>query len=79
MVQRNKSKPQNVVLDNTVLDDVPLSQEAFETRNIEDSITKQLGMKVSIQNNGSRGKIIIHYSTIEELDGVITRLNKSNA
>lgn len=40
-----------------------------------DSLTRKLTCKTEIKTNGNKGKIIIHYSSSDELDGILNRIN----
>lgn len=45
-----------------------------DTRALEQTLSAQLGMPVSIRANGQEGEIIIHYDSLSQLNAVITRL-----
>lgn len=49
-----------------------------DTRRLQDDLTSKLGAKVSINHkkNGS-GKLVVAYSSLEQLDGIIEQLNYS--
>ncbi|MCP9440245.1 MAG: hypothetical protein NHB36_10195, partial [Nitrospira sp.] len=38
---------------------------------LESKLKKKLGTKVSIQPRGKGGKIVIHYFSLEELEGIV--------
>ena len=44
------------------------------TKDLERELSSLLGLRVTIQDNKSRGKIMIEYETLEQLDGVLSRL-----
>jgi len=37
-----------------------------------------LGLKVDIRDAGGRGQVVIHYESLEQLDGVLARLTQGN-
>ena len=41
---------------------------------LEDSLANTLGAKVKIQNAGGKGRLLIHYHSLDELDGIIARI-----
>jgi ParB family chromosome partitioning protein len=41
---------------------------------LEHDMANMLGLKVEIQDRSGRGQIVIHYETLEQLDGVLARL-----
>jgi ParB family chromosome partitioning protein len=41
---------------------------------LEARLQKRLGTRVTIQSRGQSGKIIIHYFSVQELDGIIETL-----
>jgi len=45
-----------------------------DTLALEADLANMLGLKVDIQDRGGRGKIIINYKSLEQLDGVLARL-----
>lgn len=46
----------------------------LEYKNLEENLKKALKTKVIIKSKGQKGKIIVHFSTKEELDDLYTRL-----
>ena len=49
-------------------------EKDVNTRALETSLSVGLGLKVTIVGTGERGEIRIAYKTLEQLDGVILRL-----
>ncbi|MCP4008749.1 MAG: ParB/RepB/Spo0J family partition protein [Proteobacteria bacterium] len=41
---------------------------------LEDSLANALGAKIKIQDAGGKGKLLIHYHSLDELDGIIARI-----
>ena len=41
---------------------------------LEDSLANTLGAKVIIQNKAGKGRLLIHYHSLDELDGIIARI-----
>jgi ParB family transcriptional regulator, chromosome partitioning protein len=45
-------------------------------RQLENSLTQKLGAKVTVESGaGGKGRLIIHYSSLDELDGILTRIH----
>jgi len=51
----------------------PAQQSADVTR-LEDTLSQRLGARVSIQHGGKKGRVVIHYHSLDELDGIIERI-----
>ncbi|MBF0251844.1 MAG: ParB/RepB/Spo0J family partition protein [Alphaproteobacteria bacterium] len=45
-----------------------------DTLALEHDLANRLGLKVDIDDHGGRGQVVIHYDTLEQLDGVLARL-----
>jgi ParB family transcriptional regulator, chromosome partitioning protein len=55
----------------------PIRKDA-DTKAVEDSISSMLGLKVQILHKGNKGgEVRIAYKTLEQLDEVVRRLNRS--
>lgn len=39
------------------------------------ALSEKFGMKINIENHDGKGKIIFHFSTVEQLDSILTKLN----
>jgi ParB family transcriptional regulator, chromosome partitioning protein len=46
-----------------------------DTRALERDLTAKLGLKAEIQFDGKGGALTIHYQTLEQLDGLVAKLN----
>jgi ParB family chromosome partitioning protein len=56
--------------------------EAHATRDpdtvaLESELSSLLGLKVTIEFDGKSGKLIVHYTTLDQLDDVLLRLNQT--
>jgi ParB family chromosome partitioning protein len=47
-----------------------------DTRALEHDLTLKLGLKVEIQFDGKGGRLVLHYRSLDQLDGVIEKLNR---
>jgi ParB family chromosome partitioning protein len=45
-----------------------------EIARLEDSLANTLGAKIKIQDAGGKGKLLIHYHSLDELDGIIAKI-----
>ncbi len=52
----------------------PRTLRAAQWRDLEDRLQKRLGTKVTLHPKGRGGKLVIHYFSSEELDGVVETL-----
>ncbi|MGH8398084.1 MAG: ParB/RepB/Spo0J family partition protein [Gammaproteobacteria bacterium] len=44
-------------------------------RQLENELTRKLGAKVNVESSsGGKGKLIIHYTSLDELDGILSRI-----
>ena len=46
-----------------------------DTRALEHDLSLKLGLKVEVQFDGKGGRLVLHYSSLDQLDGVIEKLN----
>ena len=46
-----------------------------DTLALENDLANLMGLKVDINDHGGRGTVVIHYETLEQLDGVLARLS----
>jgi ParB family chromosome partitioning protein len=55
---------------------VPLTGAAAHVPDLEQSLTRQLGLRVQLRPAGTKGKgrLIFHYSTLDEFDELMTRM-----
>ena len=45
-----------------------------DTRRLQDQLSEKLGAKVEIQHAGKKGKLVIHYTSLDELDGILDHI-----
>lgn len=45
-----------------------------DTRRLQDQLSEKLGAKVEIQHAGKKGKLVIHYTSLDELDGILEHI-----
>ena len=45
-----------------------------DTRALENRLSERLGLKVDIKGSGEKGRLILHYSNVDQLDEVIEKL-----
>jgi len=44
-------------------------------RQLENELTQKLGAKVKVEaGSGGKGRLVIHYSSLDELDGILGRI-----
>jgi len=53
------------------------AQKDVDILALEQKITSQLGMRVTIDSNGPAGRLIVDYKTLEQLDDIIARLSQT--
>jgi ParB family transcriptional regulator, chromosome partitioning protein len=51
------------------------SEKDADTRALERDLSLKLGLKVEVQFDGKGGRLVLHYSSLDQLDGVIEKLN----
>ena len=51
------------------------SEKDADTRALERDLSLKLGLKVEVQFDGKGGRLILHYASLDQLDGVIEKLN----
>lgn len=47
-----------------------------DTLALEHDLANLLGLKVDINDHGGRGTVVVHYETLDQLDGVLARLSR---
>ena len=64
------------LVEQSILGKKPITKTPRTTQwaDLEDRLQKRLGTKVTLQPQGQGGKLIIHYFSPEELDGVVESL-----
>ena len=46
-----------------------------DLRRLQDSLSERLGARVQVRHGASgKGRVVIHYNSLDELDGIITRV-----
>jgi ParB family chromosome partitioning protein len=51
------------------------AEKDADTRALERDLSLRLGLKVEVQFDGKGGRLVLHYSSLDQLDGVIEKLN----
>ena len=51
---------------------------AADTRELEHRLSERLGLKVEIKGHGERGRLILHYSNVDQLEEVLAKLESPN-
>jgi ParB family chromosome partitioning protein len=51
------------------------SDKDADTRALERDLSLKLGLKVEVQFDGKGGRLVLHYTSLDQLDGVIEKLN----
>jgi ParB family chromosome partitioning protein len=52
----------------------PAKEKAPDTVALEREVSLALGLKVSLNGDGKKGTLQIHYRTLDQLDGVLNRI-----
>ncbi len=52
----------------------PAAEPTAHYRDLEQSISRQLGMRVQLRSTGKKGRLIIHYSSLDEFDQLLARM-----
>jgi len=55
-----------------------VNQKAPEILELEQLLTQNIGLKVSIKDVGNRGEVIIKYNNASEMDGIIRKISGDN-
>lgn len=45
-----------------------------DIRHLENDLSKKIGAKVKIEHGNKKGKLVIHYHSLDELDGILERI-----
>jgi ParB family transcriptional regulator, chromosome partitioning protein len=51
------------------------AEKDADTRALERDLSLKLGLKVEVQFDGKGGRLVLHYASLDQLDGVIEKLN----
>jgi ParB family chromosome partitioning protein len=41
---------------------------------LEDDLAEKLGARVTIQHSGGKGKLVVSYNSLDELDGILAHI-----
>jgi ParB family chromosome partitioning protein len=52
----------------------PVAKVDPDVRRLEQDLSDKLGAKVQIQDSKGKGKLLIHYNSLDELDGILAHL-----
>lgn len=52
-------------------------QKDPDTLALEKSLTQQVGLKVTLNDRGNKGEVVIHYNDLEQLDAVLNLLRRA--
>lgn len=55
-----------------------IDEKIPEIKELEDSLSSELGTKVKIYHKGKKGRLEIFYSSLDELDGILQRIFKKS-
>lgn len=50
------------------------SGSSADVAHLEDDLSRRIGAKVTIQHGNRKGKLIIHYHSLDELDGILDKI-----
>jgi ParB family chromosome partitioning protein len=45
-----------------------------DIKHLENELSDRIGARVAIQHAGKKGKLVIHYNSLDELDGILSRI-----
>jgi len=45
-----------------------------DVRQLENSLSEKIGARVEIRQSGKKGRLVIHYHSLDELDGILARI-----
>ncbi len=63
------------LINRPVVHEDPKSRQATaDIRLLEEDLSKKLGAKVDIRHSAKKGKLIIHYHSLDELDGILEKI-----
>lgn len=52
----------------------PKREKSADIRNLEESLAEKLGTKVSLEDKNGKGKIVIEYTSLDTLDGILAHI-----
>jgi ParB family chromosome partitioning protein len=50
-------------------------EKSSDIRNLEETLAEKLGTKVSVEDNNGKGKLVIEYSSLDTLDGILSHIS----
>ena len=50
------------------------SNSSSDVKHLENELSDRIGARVAIQHSGKKGKLVIHYNSLDELDGILSRI-----
>lgn len=50
------------------------SSASADIQHLEDDLSKRIGARVDIQHGAKKGRLVIHYHSLDELDGILERI-----
>lgn len=50
------------------------STSSTDVKQLESELSDRIGARVAIQHSGKKGKLVIHYNSLDELDGILSRI-----
>ncbi|GIT53277.1 MAG: hypothetical protein Ct9H300mP16_04370 [Pseudomonadota bacterium] len=57
---------------------VRVRQDA-DLRRLEEELSERLAAKVNVEHSGRRGRVVIEYNNLDELEGILERLRSSSS
>ena len=52
-----------------------IQDENEDLNQLVNALSEKFGMKINIENHNGSGKVIFHFSSLEQLDSILVRLN----
>ena len=57
-------------------DGAPAREKSADVTRLENELAQRLGARVVVQHRASNGRVVIHYNSLDELDGIVARIKK---
>jgi ParB family chromosome partitioning protein len=51
-----------------------VTDSSQDIKYLENELSDRIGARVAIQHSGKKGKLVIHYNSLDELDGILSRI-----
>ncbi len=75
-VRETEALVKRLLAQNASADEAPAPREDPNIRKLESDLSEKLGAKVQVQHSPSgKGKLVISYHTLDELDGILAHIN----